>query len=419
MSLPFARAGRRVAPRTAPRAAALAPLLMAALGASAEAPIHQSISVGLEQRAAARAIREDGPINAGNALGLPEWELNLSADADWRIDVAQRLYLSLEPKASWSQESGSFDGWEPVEDSSRREDPKLALKGAEARLSFPEIGLEAVYGKLRPEFGANYIEPLSATRRRGSAGSAEGRWMAGLFISLGDLALEAYCETARDPEAVASLSALLGSNEAGILCREEGGEEGGGAFGAWWRGQLGDGLLAYAECMLREDARILDIAGLAPRGIGWNCDALAGLGITPSGAGVSIYLEYRFRQAGYGAADFDALAASPLSAQAAAIAGLPYLQTSRHALGLHARSDEGGGGDFSWSATCVYLGPGGLYLSAACEARMLDRLGIGAELSAAASLGGAASRAAETAFWPELGRCAIYLRWEIDAREEP
>jgi hypothetical protein len=401
----------------ATRALALASILLAARGAPAEIPIAQSISVDLEQRAWAGAIREDGPINGGNALGLPEWALYLSADADWNIDVAQRFSLSIEPRLSWAQEAGSLDGCEPVEDPSRRGDPKLALRGAEARLSFPEIGLEAAYGKLGPEFGANYIEPLSATRRRGSAVSEEGRWMAGLFLSMGDLALEAYCETARDPGAVASLSALVGSNEAGILCGREAGEDGGAAFGAWWRGQLGDGLLAYSEFMLREDASFLDIAGLPPRGYGWNCDALAGIGITPGGLGASFYLEYRFRQAGYDEADFDALAASPLPAQAAAVAGLPYLQTPRHALGLHARSDEGGG-NFSWSATCIYLYPDGLYLSAACEASLLDRLGVGAELSGAASLGSAGSKAAETAFWPELGRCAIYLKWELDAREE-
>jgi len=390
-----------------------AALLAAVLGSSAQEPIFQSIRIDATQSAFARVLREDGPLNAGNILGLPEWRSSLEAEIEWNIDIAHRVRVSALPLVSWDQAGGSVEGLAFESSASLAGDPRISLPQAEAWLSLPEIGMEAVFGKLKPEAGTNYIEPMSAVRPRGREYDAEGRWMAGIFLSMGDAALEAYCETAQDPEAFACLSALFGDHEAGILWRRALGD----CAGVFWRSQLGEGMIAYAEAALREKGDFLDIPGLPGRGIGWNADALAGLGLTPRDLGLSLYIEYRYRSAGYGASDYAALNGLPPPLQGAALSGLSFLQTARHAIGIHAMSETASGGILSWSATGFFFPPDGLDLSARVDAKIAESCGIGAEFSAALPLSGAGNAASETAFRPEALNIAIELRWSIDARE--
>jgi hypothetical protein len=391
---------------------ALALSIAAPIRAEAAPSAGQSISVEVRQEATVHSPRLDGPVNRDNALGLPEWSCGLRAEVEWSLEVGRRLRLGLSPTLSWEQGGGSFDGCSPSSSEAFAEDPAIALDRAEARLSFGEIGLEAIFGKLRPEFGANYIEPLSTTRPRGRG--ARAAWMGGFFLALGDLGLEAYCEASDDPEAVAVLSALLGSSEAGLAYFRGPGD----SLCAWWRGPLGDGTIAYAEAALRGDGGFLDAAGAAPRKIGLNADALAGIGFSPEALPMSVYAEYRFRQAGYSSEDFAVLAAAALPLQGAMLAGFPYLQTARHSIGLHARSEGSGDQGLSWSATCLYLLPDGIYLSAGLEARIVGRLRAGAELSIAAPLSGATPPSSEIPLWPDRWSCSARLTWDLDARED-
>jgi hypothetical protein len=411
--------------RTPPPAAlalavlAIMPLCRAAAQSPSEprSPIRQTIRIDAEERFEARRLRVDGPINSANVLGLPEWLASMKADIDWSIRLWGRLGLGLSPLVTWPEAGGGIDGLSLLPAESQHGLPSISLPLAEARLSLPELGLEAIFGKLRPEFGANYIEPLSATKPAGRESPAEGFWMAGLFLSLGDAAFEAYCEAARDPAAACSISALFGGSEAGLLWRRSHGQSFGAAYGAWWRGQLGDGALAYAEASLRESGAFLDIAGLPARGIGWNADFLAGLSLTPAGAEASFYLEYRHRGAGYSERDYEALAALPAAAHGAALAGFPYLQASRDAVGIHAMSETGSGRSLSWSATCLYLFPDGLDASAKLKASLADRFSASAELAISAPLRGAAAAASEEAFRPDALRLALAAGWSLDAEE--
>jgi hypothetical protein len=294
------------------------------------------------------------------------------------------------------------------------------LKRAEARLSVREWGLEAVFGKLRPQFGANYVAPLSLMNLRGRDEFEKGLWMGGASWTIGDLAFEAYCETdpaaigAGDPVVIAASSALFGINEAGILFRREYGNN----FGAWYRGQIGEGLIPYAELMLRETGDFIDVEGLPSRGAGWNADALAGMGYSPALLNLSCYLEYRYRQAGYGEGDWEGMRGLLPPDQAAAVQAFPFLQSAVHSVGFHARNAIELGGFLSWSLSCVYLAPDGVFAEAAAEALLFDRLALGANASCAVAItGGAESARSEMGLWPYSFRFSLRASWKLNAKE--
>ncbi len=408
----IAMAAARIPPAAA-RIATAAALLAAAFGAPAQAPIGQSIRIEATESVFARDLREDGPVNADNVLGLPEWQSSLEADIEWSIDIAHRVRIELSPSVDWLQAGGGIEAWRLDYSSAQYEDPKIDLSLAEVRLSLPEIGMEAIFGKLRPEFGANYIEPLSATKPRGREAESEAPWMGGFFLAMGDTALEAYCEIAEDPRSTICLSSLFGEHEVGILWTRRPYD----SIGAFWRCQFGESMLAYAEASLREKGEFLDIPGLTARGVERNVDALAGFSFTPGDLGFSIYLEYRYRGAGYSKEDFDELTALPLPLQGAALKGLAFLQTARNSFGLHAMSETGSDDPVSWSATCFYFLPDGLDLSGTVEARIADQCRIGVEVEFVAPLSGASEAASEAAFRPDALRCDLFLKWILNAEE--
>jgi hypothetical protein len=377
--------------------------------AEKQSPISQSIAIELSQSGVMQKIREDGMANSENWMEMPEWWLPLQAKAEWSVDIAGRVSIALSPEVSWKETGGTYseDAFKELE--SQIQDPIFGLERAEARFSLREAGLQAIFGKLRPQFGVNYIAPLSLANPRGRDEYEDGLWMGGLFLAIGDISFEAYCQTVKDPVVVAAASGLFGLHEAGIVFRREYAN----AFGAWYRGQIGDGLIPYAECMLREKGDFLDIQGLPARGIGWNVDALAGLGFSPESLNLSCYLEYRFRQAGYAKGEWDDLRGLSPPDQASLIGGFPYLQSAVHSLGLHLRNADEIGGFFSWSLSCVYL-----FAEAGAQALLFDRLALGAKASSALLLGSDAdSSASEMALWPYVSKLSLYATWKMNAKE--
>jgi hypothetical protein len=382
--------------------------------------IGQSFTVELTQSAIVRKIREDGAANADNWMTLPAWWLPMDATAEWKIDIARILSFSLTPELAWRETGGSFTDGEFKELADQKQTPVFSLDRAEARLLIRDWGLHAVFGKLRPQFGVNYIAPLSVMNLRGRDEFDQGLWMGGLFWTIGDLSLESYCQTDpdawadKDPVIIAAVNALFGIHEAGLLYRHEYGHN----FGAWYRGQIGEGIIPYAECMLRQSGEFLDIAGLPSRAVDWNIDALAGIGYSPAELNLSCYLEYRFRQAGYRSADWEDLRGLSRPDQASAITGLSFLQSAVHSVGLHLRNADEIGGCFSWSLSCVYLAPDGLYADATANLLLFDRFSLGADIAYACLLGSdAATAASEIGLWPEKTKCTLYASWKMNAKE--
>jgi hypothetical protein len=376
--------------------------------------VRQSFSASLGQEAFFQDLRSDSVLNGDNWLGLPDWGLPLDAQARWEIDIARRLSVSLEPSLRYLASGGTYADQGFAEAGSPRGAPGFSLDRAEARLSVREIGLEASFGKTRPQFGSNYLQPLSVINLRGREGCDQGLWMAGLFLALRDLSLEAYCQASRDPVVAVAAGALAGLSEFGVVYRREGGN----GFGAWYRGQAGDGFIPYAEFMLRQDSSFLDVKGLPARDLGWNFDALAGLGWTPAEANLCAYLEYRFRQSGYDESDWDRLRSLAPPDQAAAFQDFPRLQSAAHSAGLHLMNASEIGGRLSWAATGVYLYPDGLYASARLSAKLLDQLSLACGIEYAACLApDPGSSRSETAFFPFDWRLGLSGRWTINAKE--
>lgn len=389
--------------------------------ASAKKPeIAQSFALDLTQSAVLRRIRLDGMANTDNWMDLPAWWLPMKAVAEWRVDVASVLALSLTPELDWRETGGSLEGGTFAKRAGQEQAPAIGLDAAEARLRIPGIGVQAVFGKLRPQFGVNYIAPLSLMNLRGRDEYDKGLWMGGLSWTSGDFGLEAYCQTDpaawkdADPVVLASANALFGVHEAGILFRREYGDN----LGAWYRGQIGDEIIPYLECMLRRTGEYLDIAGLPSRAIEWNIDFLAGLGYSPEGLNLSGYLEYRFRQAGYRDADWEDLRGLSMPEQASAVAGLPYLQSATHSLGLHLRNADEIGGCLSWSLSCIYLAPDGLYADASASVLILDRLVLGLDAAYAGIPGGdPAAASSELGLWTDAAKFTLYATWKMNTKE--
>lgn len=382
--------------------------------------IGQSLFLELTQSALAQAIRGEGPVNADNWMALPEWSLPMAGTAEWNVNIAQRLKASLSPSFGWNVTGGSYSDGSLQTLEAQEGRPDIGLDRMETRLSVREWGLEALFGKLSPRYGTNYLPPLSAIQTGATGDSAKGLWMGGAFLAIGDYSLEAYCQTdpaaidAEGPIVVAAASALLGVHEAGLIYRRENGS----CFGAWYRGQVGEGLIPYAEFMVRETGDFIDVEGLGSRGIGWNADALAGLGYSPEGLNLSAYLEYRFRQAGYAESDWESLRGLPPPEQAAIVKSFPRLQSSIHALGLRLMNADEIDGLFTWSLTAIYLAPDGLYAEANAQASLFDWLSLGAKASCALLLGSEPGSAdSEIAFWPLPWRFSLYASWKINAAE--
>lgn len=170
--------------------------------------------------------------------------------------------------------------------------------------------------------------------------------------------------------------------------------------------------------MVRQNGAFLDIAGLEARDIGWNADALAGLGYSPEAFNVSAYLEYRYRQAGYGKEDWDGIRALYPPGQAAAFQGIPRFQTAVHSLGLHVKSADDIAGRYSWSATCLYLTPDGLYLSAQASAKIIEQCSVSACAGGSLLAGTDAETAlSEMALFPYGWRFSLAAAWKINAKE--
>jgi hypothetical protein len=397
-------------------AAALAALaLLSPVPAAAEGGLRQSVSIDAAQEAWYGGPREDGPVNAGNWMDLPAWHLGLLSDAELRVEADRAFSLSISPRVSWQELEGSASSLARSARDGSTKEAEIELRRAEASLELPELGIRALFGKMRPEFGVDFIEPFSVINRRGKAEFDEGLWMGGLNLAWRDLSLEAYCEAKADPVALAALSALAGEHELGLLYRYEGGND----IGTWYRGQIGNELIPYAEAMLRDEAAALDVEGLSPRAEAWNWDALLGLGYTPAWANVSAYLEYRYRSGGYGDEDWKSLRATVdaagRGAEAALLSGLPRLQTSVHGLALYLRDAREIAERYSWSAFAAYLHPGGLYASLGASARIAAQCSLEAESDLAASLGDGSP--SELAYWPYSWRCSLRLRWKIKAEE--
>ena len=251
---------------------------------------------------------------------------------------------------------------------------------------------------------------------RGRDSYDDGLWLSGLLFTTGVFSLEAYGQVDSDPVVFSSLSALVDVHEFGFLYkRAEGGiSSADDFFGVWVRTQVGDGLIPYAEVAFRTGSGFLDLDGQEERDFGGNGEALAGLGWSPADVNLSAYLEYRFRQAGYDGGDWDSLGSLGLRDVGAYLPDFPYLQTSRHALGLHLQSQDEILDLFTWSATCIYLFPG-LYTQARLEAAFVERCSIGLKGELASDLGRSDT---EAAFWPHEGRLTLYATWKINARED-
>jgi len=187
-------------------------------------------------------------------------------------------------------------------------------------------------------------------------------------------------------------------------------------FSAWLSAQLGEGIIAYLETALRDNARFLDIELMPERNIGWNADFLVGFGFTPREIGASVYIEYRARSAGYSTEEYRAILSSPYWRQGALLASFPYMQSARHVIGIHLMR-TGDDGPLDWSMTCMYFPPDGLDLSARAELKLFDQCSLDAELGLAAPLAGVSIGTSETALRIDVLRCSVGLQWKFSAEE--
>jgi hypothetical protein len=374
--------------------------------------IRQAMSAVVEQRGILQEPRDE-------KLGQSDWWLELQADATWRVDLGDRFSLSVSPRIDWKENGGMVDGFDFSELDGQKGEGEASLRRAEASFSLSEWGLELLAGKLRPQFGVNYIEPLSLMNLGGRDSYDDGLWLSGFLLSSGAFSLEAYGQPQSDPVLYGALSALFDIHELGLLYKREGPSSMGDFFGAWYRTQIGEGLIPYGEIAARSDSGFLDLDGQVPRDLGWNWEALVGLGWSPSGVNLSAYLEYRYRQAGYDENDWDRVGALSLPAVGAYLGDFPYLQTARHAVGLHLQSQDEVLGFLTWSATCIYLLPDGLFAQARLEARFIERcrIGLAAELASSIDRDSDPARS-EPGLWPYERRVTLYLNWKINAKED-
>ncbi len=334
----------------------------------------------------------------------------LRADLRWKIDIGETLTLALESALDWRAASGALmDG---ILRSDEAGEAEFTLNQAELRWAIRQSGPRLVLGKSRPAFGVNYIGPLSAV---GSvAEGSEAPWLGGTLLGLGDYAAELYCELSPDPLLIASVSALMGGHELGALYKREDGQ----GFGAWYRSQIGDSLIPYAEALIRDNADTLELSGALDRGVGWNADALIGLGWTPMDINLSCYLEYRWRQAGYGEKDWAAIRALSPPLRAPLMGRFPYLKSAIHTIGLHLRNAAEIRDSLSWTATAIYLPPDGLYAELGAGIRLSDQLSLGAKASTVQILFGKPDTAeSEIPLWPYESRFEFYGSWKIDAAD--
>jgi len=380
----------------------------------AKAPlIRQTFTVTIEQKAEARDIRDESTIDDAVLSRIAEWRTSLRAESTWDISITDRIRISLSPLVEWPQAGGGFENRSLVEYETEKGTAKISLPYAEARLSLFDTGLTLIFGKLKLEYGSNYIDPLSIENNNDRASLSEGLWLGGFFLPFGDFAVEAYCEAAREPFVSVCLTGSVGTFDVGLRYRRDLSQ----TLGAWLSAQLGEGMIAYLETALRDNARFLDIALMPERNIGWNADLLVGCGFTPREIGASVYIEYRVRSAGYSAEEYRAILSSPYWRQGALLASFPFMQSARRAIGVHLmRTGENKLG-LDWSLSCLYFPPDGLDLSASAELKLFDQCSLGVELGLAAPLAGVPVGTSETALRIDALRCSVGLQWKFSAEE--
>jgi len=374
--------------------------------------IRQTFTVTIEQNAEARDIRDESTIDAAVLSTIAEWRTSLCAESTWDISITDRIRISLSPLVEWPQAGGGFENRSLVEYETEKGTAKISLPYAEARLSLFDSGLTLLFGKLKLEYGSNYIDPLSLENNNDRASLSEGLWLGGFFLPFGDFAVEAYCESAREPFVSVCLTGSVDTFDVGLRYRRDLAQ----IFSAWLSAQLGEGIIAYLETALRDNARFLDIELMPERNIGWNADFLVGFGFTPREIGASVYIEYRARSAGYSTEEYRAILSSPYWRQGALLASFPYMQSARHVIGIHLMR-TGDDGPLDWSMTCMYFPPDGLDLSARAELKLFDQCSLDAELGLAAPLAGVSIGTSETALRIDVLRCSVGLQWKFSAEE--
>ena len=412
--------------------------------------ISQDLTLTVGQKATASGIREDSPLNRDNWQGRDVWESRMDGELEWRARAGDWAAFSFRGDMSWIE--GADSRWDLPD--GKRAEPDFRHDELLLSVSARDLGVTAFAGKTMRRYGTAVMMPvadfLSVDVDEGEAGN-HGKWMAGLSVFADPVTVEAWYapiapwvpdeyrhERARDgvdAMALVNVSALIGVNRVGAIYYHGGTS----AVALYWSGQVGDGLVPYAECALSDRPLLGDFApGIAPaRGDGPSLDALAGFSFAPSRLNATVYAEYRYRSSGYDSDDWDALdsaladPAFPDASDAASIAAyraamgeayrargavasaLPYFRASRHAAGLRVQNSSAIAGFLDGNLNAFYLAPDGLYLKAEASASLLDRLTLVATAEAMLNAGSSG----EMAWWNETWRASLAAIWQVMASE--
>ena len=412
--------------------------------------ISQDLALTVGQKATASGIREDGPLNRDNWQDRDVWESRMDGELEWRARAGDWAAFSFRGDMSWIE--GASSQWGILR--GERAAPEFRHDELLLSLSARDWGMTALAGKTMRRYGTAVMMPvadfLSVDVDEGEAGR-HGKWMAGLSLFADPVTVEAwYAPIARwvpdeyrhdrardgvDAMALVNVSALVGVNRVGALYYHDGAS----ALALYWSGQVGDGLVPYAECAVSDRPLLDDFApGIAPALGDWaSLDALAGFSFSPVGLNATVYAEYRFRSSGYGSDDWDALETAladpvpPDPTDAASIAAygaamgdafrkrgavasaLPYFNASRHSAGLRIQNSRAIAGFLDCNLNAFYLAPDGFYLKAEASASLIDRLTLVATAEAMLTSGSAG----ELAWWNETWRASLAAIWQVMASE--
>ncbi len=412
--------------------------------------ISQDLALTVGQKATASGIREDGPLNRDNWQGRDVWEARMDGELEWRARAGDRAAFSFRGDMSWIEGASSQWGIPRGE----RARPEFRHDELLLSLSARDSGVTAFAGKTTRRYGSAVMMPvtdfLSVDVDEGEAGR-HGKWMTGFSLFADPITVETWYapiaswvpdeyrhDRARDgvdAMALVNVSALLGVNRVGAVYYHDGAS----AVALYWSGQVGDGLVPYAECAFSDRPLLEDFApGIAPgRGDGASLDALAGFSFAPRWIDATVYAEYRYRSSGYGPDDWDALESAladpafPASSDPASVAAyraamgeafrdrgavassLPYFRASRHAAGLRIQNSRAIAGFLDGNLNVFYLAPAGFYLKVESSASFIDRLTLVATAEAMLASGSAG----ETAWWNETWRASLAAIWQVMASE--
>ncbi len=426
------------------RAALLcAAIAFIARGASPESgpsgDLAQELGLIVSQDADLHGIRTDNPLNVGNWQGKPDWETAMAAELDWYAGYANRIRLSVNGDMEWREASGEYRGEGPVS----RGGTDLFLDEALICLDLHEWGLRLASGKTTIRQGPTVLFPVVdflVKDTKLSDGQNHGAWTTGLSLTAGHAVIEAWISPANswfrddysppgsdgdeDPMVLAHAAFESGIHRLGALYYHNGAN----SVGCYYSGQIGDGLIPYAEAAVSDGPLVRPFADELLRSApdGWSLDATCGASWAPSFAGVTAYVEYRYRSSGYDDGEWDEIRDGlagllspppdyPLYYRSCGsiASSLPYFDTPTHSFGLRLQNSRPIADALDCYLNAFFLAPDGLYLSGELSLSAIDRLRVSIGATALMSL----EDRGEVAWWNDAWSVRLAASWTVRAYE--